>query len=226
MKFSLSYVFHRFFTKLYKKTSPDFFNVFPEFKQIKNCICNSEIGLHTKLYPSYQIKNSKIGNFTYISQNSKISFAKIGNFCSIGPNFLCGWGIHPSKSVSTHPMFYSTRKQNGITLSKTDKIEERKPIEIGHDVFIGANVLILDGVKIGTGAIIGAGAVVVKDIPDYAIAVGVPAKIIKYRFDEETIRKLLDSQWFLETDLKKLQIVEKYLFDVNSFLAEWEKINK
>ena len=62
-------------------------------------------------------------------------------------------------------MFYSTLQQNGRTLSSTDKIEERKKIIIGNDVFIGANVTILDGVEIGDGAIIGAGAVVSKNIP-------------------------------------------------------------
>ena len=78
---------------------------------------------------------------------------------------MCGWGIHPTQGISTSPMFYSSKKQNGITLSLIDKVEETKTIKIGNDVFIGANVTILDGISIGNGAIIGAGAVVSKDIP-------------------------------------------------------------
>lgn len=60
---------------------------------------------------------------------------EIGKFCSIGPNFFCGWGVHPMDGISTSPMFYSTLKQNGMTLSLVDKVEERKNIRIGNDVF-------------------------------------------------------------------------------------------
>jgi acetyltransferase-like isoleucine patch superfamily enzyme len=106
-------------------------------------------------------------------------------------------------------MFYSTLKQNGRTLSYYDKIEERKKIIIGNDVFIGANVTILDGVVIGNGAIIGAGAVVSKDIPPYAIAIGCPIEIVKYRFPQNYIEKLQTIKWwnFGENELKD---VEKY----------------
>ncbi len=208
--------------------------IFPEIKKIlahnividKSYTHNTLIHQAAKLYPPYHISDSKIGPYTYISRNSFISMTEIGNFCSIGPNFLCGWGIHPLNGVSTNPMFYSTQKQNGIRLSAEDKVVERLPIKIGHDVFIGANVTILDGVKIGDGAVIGAGAVVTKDIPDYAIAVGVPARVIKYRFDQDTIQKLKQTQWFLETNLEKLKLVEKHFFDVNKFIEEWKRYNK
>ena len=143
----------------------------------------------------------------------------IGKFCSIGPNLVCGWGIHPTDGISTSPMFYSTREQNGITLSNTDKIEERKPISIGNDVFIGANVTVLDGVTIGDGAIIGAGAVVSKYIPPYAIAVGCPIKIIRYRFDEEKIKALRKIEWW-NFDEEKLKQVEKLFFDVELFIQK------
>ncbi len=208
--------------------------IFPEIKKIlpsdividQSYTHNTFIHQTAKLYPPYHISDSKIGAYTYISRNSFISMTEIGNFCSIGPNFLCGWGIHPLNGVSTNPMFYSTQKQNGITLSAEDKAVERLPIKIGHDVFIGANVTILDGVKIGDGAVIGAGAVVTKDIPDYAITAGVPARVIKYRFDQDTIQKLKQTQWFLETNLEKLKLVEKYFFDINKFIEEWKKYYK
>ena len=90
-------------------------------------------------------------------------------------------------------------------------------------MFIGANVTILDGVTIGDGAIIGAGAVVAKDIPPYAIAGGVPAKVIKYRFTPEQIEKLLQIQWwnFQEADL---QDIEKYYSDIDDFIKKYEKL--
>jgi acetyltransferase-like isoleucine patch superfamily enzyme len=114
-------------------------------------------------------------------------------------------------------MFYSTLKQNGSSMSYIDKIEENIPINIGNDVFIGMNVTILDGITIGDGAVIGAGAVVSKNIPPYAIAVGNPIKIIKYRFDENTISNLLIIKWwnFKEERLKE---VENYFKDVEGFI--------
>ncbi len=114
-------------------------------------------------------------------------------------------------------MFYSTMKQNGTTLSSKNKIVERKRIHIGNDVFIGINVTVLDGVTIGDGAIIGAGAVVSKDIPPYAIAVGCPIKIIKYRFDGNTIKRLTKLKWWEWND-NQLQNVERHFFDVETFL--------
>ena len=143
-------------------------------KLVDNNLAHVITGKNTLIYAPSHIFNTNIGNYTYIATNAHISETEIGKFCSVGPNLVCGWGIHPINGISTHPMFYSTMKQNGMTLSDTDKIEERKKIKIGNDVFIGANVTILDGVTIGNGAVIGAGAVVSKDIPPYAVAVGCP----------------------------------------------------
>ena len=162
-----------------------------------------------------------VGDFTYGKPivhdwhtGNKLS---IGKFCSIGPNFCCGLGIHPTDGISTSPMFYSTAGQNGISLCKENKIEEFKQTAIGNDVFIGANVTVLDGVTVGDGAVIGAGAVVTKDIPPYAIAVGVPAKVVRYRFDNETIAKLLEKKWW-DGDSKALNEIERSFFETGSFL--------
>ena len=172
----------------------------------------------------YSINEARIGDYSYIAYNSNISNTTIGKFCSIGPNFLCGWGIHPLDGISTSPMFYSTRKQNGMTLSKVDKIEERKQIVIGNDVFIGANVTVLDGVTIGDGAVIGAGAVVSKDIPPYAVAVGCPIKIVKYRFDDEKIEALKRIKWW-EFDEERLKEVERFFFDVDGFIKKQNQLS-
>lgn len=179
---------------------------------------DSVISQKAKLYPLHHISNSKIGEYTYIAMNSYISMTTIGKFCSIGPNFFCGWGIHPLNGISTSPMFYSTRKQNGTTLSYKDKIDEHKPIIIGNDVFIGANVTVLDGVIIGDGAVIGAGAVVSKDIPPYAIAIGCPIEIKRYRFNHETINELKRIEWW-NYDENKLKNIEDYFFDVEKFIS-------
>lgn len=170
-----------------------------------------------KLNAPFSIRDSQIGKYTYISEGAVISQTSIGRFCSIGPNLLSGWGVHPLNGISTSPMFYSTKKQNGFSLSLTDKIEERKPIVIGNDVFIGANVTILDGVTIGDGAVIGAGCMVSKDIPPYAVVAGVPMKTIRYRFDEDKIKALLENQWWNWPD-EELKKVEEYFFRVDEFI--------
>lgn len=179
-------------------------------------LTQSNIGEKVKLYGSYHISNTQIGDYTYLAMNAKISNTTIGKYCSIGPNLLCGWGIHPLNGISTSPMFYSTMKQNGYSVCTNNKTEERKPITIGNDVFIGANVTVLDGITIGDGAVIGAGAVVSKDIPPYAIAVGCPIKVINYRFNKDTIDKLLDIKWWdKEGDIH--EEIESNFFDIEHF---------
>lgn len=186
---------------------------------LRSTLSESIIDEFTKIQPPYKITKTKIGKGTYLAPNSNVSLAEIGKYCSIGPNFFCGWGIHPIDGLSTSPMFYSTLMQNGRTLSVSDKIQERKVTLIGNDVFIGANVTVLDGVVIGDGAIIGAGAVVSKDIPPYAIAVGCPIKIVKYRFSQEHIDKLLSIKWW-NFEENELQDVEKHFFDIDNFIKK------
>ncbi len=180
----------------------------------------SSIDKSVKIYTPSNIVKVSIGYGTYISPNAWISETEIGKFCSIGPNFLCGWGIHPTTGLSTSPMFYSTLKQNGLSVSSENKIEERKKIFIGNDVFIGANVTVLDGVSIADGAIIAAGAVVTADVPPYAIVGGVPAKLLKYRFSEDRIEKLLAIAWW-NWDKKQLNEVEKHFFEIDSFIGKF-----
>ncbi len=179
----------------------------------------SNISKKAKVHNPYRLVKSKIGDYTYVSLNSNIVNTTIGRFSSIGPNFISGWGIHPINGISTNPMFYSTRKQNGITLSKSNKIDEVPPVSIGNDVFIGANVIVLNGVTIADGAVIGAGSVVSKNIPAYAIAVGAPIKVIKYRFDDEIITKLLKVKWW-DKDMNHLNKIEQHFFDVEKYLGE------
>lgn len=199
--------------KLYKLAVPE---------TLKNHAERCEIDKNTKLYEPYQISDCTIKKGTYIARNSFISMTEIGKFCSIGPNLLCGFGIHPTNGISTSPAFYSTMKQNGMTYSKTDKIIERKKITIGNDVFIGMNVSILDGVTIGDGAVIAAGAVVTKDVAPYEIVGGVPARHLKYRFSKDTIDKLLKIKWWDFED-EKLQDVETMFFDVDKFIEKYSK---
>lgn len=138
-----------------------------------------------------------IGFASYIGDHCRIT-AKIGRYCSISPRVVTVRGSHPtSRWASTHPAFFSPKKQCGMTFVSETKYQEMKPIiQIGNDVWIGDSVLIMDGIVIGDGAIIAAGAVVTKNVEPYAIVGGVPAKLIRYRFEPETIRKLLELCWW------------------------------
>lgn len=147
----------------------------------------------------YRLHNVQLGDYSYFARNAFAANVTIGKFCSIGPNFCCGLGIHPTDGISTSPYFYRGR------------VEEHKQTTIGNDVFIGANVTILDGVTIADGAVIAAGAVVTKDVPAFAIVGGVPAEVKKYRFDEETIEKLLEKQWW-NGDAEEIEKVKEMEF--------------
>ena len=186
--------------------------------ELINVIQDCDISKKCKLYPPFHLDKTIIGDYSYISRNSRVSLANIGKFCSIGMNFVCGNGIHPTNGISTSPFFYSVEKQNGFSISENNKIEERKLIKIGNDVFIGMNVTVLDGVQIGNGTIIGAGAVVSKDIPPYSIAVGSP-EVIGYRFDNQIIEDLLNLKWW-DKDENTFQLVENLFFEVEEFIRE------
>ncbi len=191
-----------------------------DFTKLRSWQENVKQGKNVRIEPVALLSDVEIGDYSYLSGNSVVSNTSIGKFCSIGPNFFCGWGVHPTQGISTSPVFYSSKAK--YTFSKEDKIEEHPHITIGNDVFIGANVTVLEGVTIGDGAIIGAGAVVSKDIPPYAIAVGSPIQIKKYRFEEAQIEALQRIQWWSFTD-EQLQEVEKRFFDVEGFIKNNDK---
>jgi acetyltransferase-like isoleucine patch superfamily enzyme len=160
---------------------------------------NTNFGLNNIVYDHTFLLNTVVGDYTYIGGNNKIQNAVIGKFCSIGPEVRIGLGIHPLHLKSTYPGFYTNSEYYRVEKQYDFTGEEYKQVEIGHDVWIGARATILDGVKIGDGAVVAAGAVVTKDVPSYAIVGGVPAKVIKYRFDENRVKELLVEQWWNNT---------------------------
>ncbi|BAQ64650.1 CatB-related O-acetyltransferase [Geminocystis sp. NIES-3709] len=165
---------------------------------------NSTLGNYSRIYSFSRVTDSKIGNFTYISHQCIINNCEIGNYCSIARGVKIGLGKHPTNFISTSPIFYSLVNPLKKIVSKSQKFTEFERTFIGSDVWIGVNTLLADGVTIGDGAIIGANAIVTKDIPPFAIAVGCPAKVIKYRFSEENIEKLLSIKWW-EKDISELE---------------------
>ncbi len=169
---------------------------------------SSNFGLNTRFEGNNRIGkksffNGEMGRCSYMGENSLLD-GKVGRYCSIAGEVKLVHGKHPSHLISTSPVFYSSSgKQVGTTYVASDAAAEHAradngghPVVIGNDVWIGYRTTILAGVTIGDGAIIGAGALVNKSIPPYAIAVGVPARVIKYRFSEEQISALLEFKWW------------------------------
>ena len=143
------------------------------------------------------LNNVSIDQYSYIGRNSLIQNAAIGAYCSIANDVMIGMGNHPVDHFSTSPLFYRVRNTFGLSLVKQDmNFAEYQPIKVGNDVWIGCRATVLDGVTIGDGAIIAAGAVVTKDVAPYAIVGGVPARVIRSRFSEETAANIASSQWW------------------------------
>lgn len=141
-----------------------------------------------------------IGSYNYIGRYTMITATTIGNYCSIAPFVNIGPGDHPLYSVSTSPTLLNALNENYSLIEKE--------VSIGNDVWIGTQAVVLRGVRIGNGAVIAAGAVVTKDVPDYAIVGGVPARIIKKRKDADDIKRLCDSRWWDFPPQKAASIIE------------------
>ena len=164
-----------------------------------------------------------IGRYSYMGYDCEVVNTEIGSFCSLASGIHIGEAEHPTSWISTSPVFQdvgnsSIRKRFArITLPKP------KRTVIGHDVWIGTNAIIKAGVNIGTGAVIGSGAVVTKDVEPYAIVGGCPARLIRYRFDEELRDKILNSEWW-KCDDKMLQKVGHKADNPEAFLIAMLKI--
>jgi len=167
-----------------------------------------------------------IGAFCNINHNTEIGHTKIGRYTSIAQSCFIGADKHPTNRLSTSRLFYTPDfkgfpKHEGIDNFHHHPFHETGAItSIGNDVLIANSCIISRGVTIGSGAIIAPGSVVTKDVPPYAIVGGNPARILKYRFNEETIDALLKSQWW-ELSLKTLSAAPHS--DIDRFIEEISK---
>lgn len=170
-------------------------------------------------------KIKHIGKHSYSSHDLYIKDPKritIGSFVSIGANVRIGHGTHPMNYLTTSPYLYLDWLD--YKTKQTPSHNEymiMQPIYIGNDVWIGDKVWIKNGITVGDGAIIGACSVVTHDIPPYAIAIGNPAKILKYRFSEEIISDLLELKWW---DLPDEIIKTLQYDDINKSIEQLKSI--
>jgi acetyltransferase-like isoleucine patch superfamily enzyme len=178
------------------------FIIYKILKKIRlKSIRNSEIHKTSKVESGSNILNVSMGRHSFCGYDCEIVNAEIGSFCSIANNVKIGGGEHPYNWVSTSPVFYKGRDSVKMKYSIFERESHKRTI-IGHDVWIAEGCLIKQGVSIGHGAIVGMGSVVTKDVPAYSIVGGVPAKIIKKRFDDDVIESLLKIEWWNFEDAK------------------------
>ena len=144
---------------------------------------------------------NKVGQYTQIGHSGYIGRNTIiGKYCSIAPHVYISPYSHPTKYLTTSSTFYKLHTANGLSETNTPDdpfmFEDFKGCNIGNDVWIAVNSVILDGITIGDGAVIAANSTVTHDVPPYAIVAGSPARIIRYRFSQEIIDRLLEIRWW------------------------------
>ena len=145
--------------------------------------------------------NTVLGDYTYVGNHTTITRAVIGRYCSIGNNVTIGPGEHNINEISTSGhLSISTNDYKGLT---------KDDCTIGNDVWIGVDAIVRRGVKIGNGAIIGANSFVNRDVPDFAVVAGSPAKIIKMRFNEEKIKQINESKYWEYSPKKAKEILKE-----------------
>lgn len=138
-------------------------------------------------------KNVRIGRNSFLNEGIIREHTTIGRYCSIGRKVTIAAPHHPLNFMTTHLALLAMSDQGA---PNPDAQENLRETIIGNDVWIGDNVFIKRGVRISDGAVIGASAVVTKDVPPYAIMAGVPARLLRYRFDEATRQRLLAAAWW------------------------------
>ncbi len=158
----------------------------------------STLGRYTEIGAGSQVSNSTIGDYSYAVENTQIAFATIGKFANIASHVRIYASKHPMELASLHHFTYRSSWYFDDAEDNREFFDWRSShgISIGHDTWIGHGAVIMPGVTIGNGAVIGSNAVVTRDVSPYAIAVGVPAKVVRLRFDERTIERLERLAWW------------------------------
>jgi phosphonate metabolism protein (transferase hexapeptide repeat family) len=158
---------------------------------------SSRLGPFTEVGARSRVIETRLGAYSYIGHDSQISHAKIGRFCSIAAHTSINPGNHPTSRAAMHRFAYRSQMYG---LGEDDEAlldwQRSQPVELGHDVCIGHGAIILAGVRLGTGAIVGAGAVVTESVLPFTIMAGVPARLLRRRFDKATAEGLLEIAWW------------------------------
>lgn len=183
--------------------------------------CN--FGEYVEIASNNNIQESTIDSYSYTSENCQIIYSNIKKFVNIASYVRLNPSQHPMSWANQHHIQY---RKEMFGFGKDDDSffdwRKEKKVEIGNDVWIGHNVVIMGGVTVSNGVVIGSSSVVTKDVPPYAIVVGNPAKIIKYRFDEESIKNLEDIAWW-NWDFEKIKSAIDDFKNIELFIKKYKK---
>jgi phosphonate metabolism protein (transferase hexapeptide repeat family) len=161
-------------------------------------VVESTLGRYTEVGAGCSVYHSSLGDYSYCVGNTQIAYSKIGKFSNIAANVRIYASMHPMERASLHHFTY--RSASYFEGEEDDQsffdLRAGQGISIGHDTWIGHGAVIMPGIRIGNGAIIGSNAVVTKDVADFAIAVGVPARTIKQRFSDDVASRLDAMAWW------------------------------
>ena len=185
-----------------------------------SAIKNSVINDGSKIESGTDFINSTMGRHSFCGYDCTIVNAEIGSFCSIASNVKIGGAAHPLHFVSTSPAFLSHKD----SIKKKYAYHDYLPVvktTVGHDVWIGEGALIKAGVNVGVGSVVGMGAVVTKDVPPYGIVVGNPAHLIRKRFSDEMIGRLLATSWWEKEDAELVKLAQ-WICDPDEFIKKTE----
>jgi phosphonate metabolism protein (transferase hexapeptide repeat family) len=161
-------------------------------------VTDSTLGPYTEVGARTKLLEVALGDYSYVVNDSDIAYAQIGKFTSIAAMTRINPGNHPMQRASQSHFTYRASAYFDGEQDEGDFFAWRRSFQvaIGHDVWIGHGAIVLPGRRIGTGAVVGAGSVVTKDVPDYAVVVGNPARVIRFRFPPEIAERLLALAWW------------------------------
>ena len=186
----------------------------------------SVLGRYTEVGAFCHVAHSSLGDYSYCVSGTQIAYSTIGKFSNIAANVRIYASMHPVERASLHHFTYRSAQYFEGEEDDAAFFEWREstPISIGHDTWIGHGAVIMPGVTIGNGAIIGSNAVVTKDVADFAIAVGVPARTIKQRFSDDVAGRLDRLKWWdWSHEELRVALPDFRALGIEAFLEKYEK---